>query len=476
MSKRKNGEGSWGSKIIKGVKYKYYTKQYEGFDSPKYFYGKTESEVNQKKLDFEKNIENERMLSGNSKSTTTFGEYIEAWLKHEKRRGLSPGTYDGYERAIKVRIKKLPEYDLYNKQLRQIDESVDIGKRIFSSYVDGLIEHGYALKTIREVCEIISQCLDYACDPTRRELKYNYIKLVTMPNEENVKKKRKEIHFMTEDEMELLYKESKRTNMKGSCGGGSGIGNLVYGNNAYAIVILMYTGLRVGELLALKWCDIDLQNKTMFIHRSLREINNREKTSKDDGLPSIVYIEKETKTKNGRRTLSITNRVMESIEYFLQFKKTDNDYVCVSNNHTHMRKDGITRTLNRMTKKAGLYHDSPHELRHSFGSILLDKSDNVDRAIGAISRILGHANITITYNIYIHILDSRLTTTFQMLDYDTVDKVVNEKDLDEDENILITKKDKEKTTNNTVEEEIDYKQKYEELLQSLQSLQSLIPK
>ena len=46
--------------------------------------------------------------------------------------------------------------------MKQIDEDAQTGTMIFQSYVDALVEHGYALKTIKEVCDIISQCLDYA--------------------------------------------------------------------------------------------------------------------------------------------------------------------------------------------------------------------------------------------------------------------------------------------------------------------------
>ena len=463
MSKRKNGEGSWGTKVIKGVKYKYYTKQYDGFDVPKYFYGKTETEINQKRIAFEKDIEAQRILANRNKSTIVFGQYIESWLKEVKKREVTDGTYDGYERAIRVRIKNLKEYDLYNKQMSQIDESAEIGKQIFTDYVDALVEHGYSLKTIRESYDIISQCLNYACEPTRNHLKYNYIKLVSLPSEDKVKKKKKQIHFMTENEMEKLYQEAKRVYPDGR----KDTGKQYYGNNAYAIIILMYTGMRIGELMALRWKDVDLEKKTIFIHRSMRNIVNRDKKFKDDGLPSIVTIEKETKTKNAIRTLSITNRVMEALKFFLQFKRSDNDYVCVASNLNPLRREGVARTLTRMTKNIGLYPYSPHELRHSFGSIILDKSDNVDRAIAAISRILGHANISITQNIYIHVLDTRLTTTFQMLDYSEEDD--ENLDLDEfsdvQDNIVEAKQS----------DEIDYKQKYEELLSSIESLKALIP-
>ena len=473
--KRKNGEGKWGVKTIHGKEYKYFSKQYPGIDNPKFFYGDTEQEVNEKRQKFEKEIESHLILYGKNPNTLIFGKYIEAWLESEKKRTLTQGAYDGYETAIRCRIKNLKEYDLYNKQMKQIDEDVQTGTLIFQNYVDALVEHGYALKTIKEVCDIISQCLDYASSPLRKELQYNYLKMVTMPNENTVKKKRKEIHFMTEDEMEMLYKESKRVHEKGSCGGGTGIGNPVYGNNAYAMVILQYTGMRIGELLALRWEDVDLEKGTIFIHRSLREIKNRNRDDNDSNSSASIFIEKETKTKNGRRTISITSRVKESLLYFKKYKKSGKNLVCVNKNGTHLRRDGMHRTLKRMTKNLGIYDYTLHELRHSFGSILLEKSDNVDRAIGAISRILGHANITITYNIYIHIIDARLTTTFQMLDYETMDKVMNEDDLDIEDTTNIVEPSSNSKSQIPENDGIDYKEKYEELLKSIQALQALIP-
>ena len=114
-----------------------------------------------------------------------------------------------------------------------------------------------------------------------------------------------------------------------------------------------------------------------------------------------------------------------------------------------------------MLENAGLQHYSVHELRHSFGSILLEKSDNQDRAIAAISRILGHANISITYNIYIHVLDARLTTTFQILDDDIIDKAFTGTD------------DLSANDNYNNESLLEYKKKYEDLIKMLKSLPNI---
>lgn len=221
----------------------------------------------------------------------------------------------------------------------------------------------------------------------------------------------------------------------------------------------MYTGLRVSELCALKWSDVDFANARIWIHRSLRMIKNRA----EDGGTKTILIEKETKTKNGRRFITITSRVREALQFFLQFKTSEDGYVCVNKNMNPMRRERLWRSLNRMLKNAGMNHYTIHELRHSFGSLLLEKSDNQDRAIAAISRILGHANVNITYNIYIHILDARLTTTFQILDDYTVENAFTGCDIETDSN--------EADTNiSNDNDNIDYKEKYEELKQILMTL------
>lgn len=280
---------------------------------------------------------------------------------------------------------------------------------------------------------------------------------VTLPTEENVKKHRREIHFMNEEELDKLYHECKRINIKGE--GGTGPGKLTYSNNGYAIIIIMYTGLRVSEICALKWSDVDFANERIWIHRSLRMIKNRSA----DGGNKTILIEKETKTKNGRRFITITSRVREALEFFLQFKASEDGYVCVNKNMNPMRRERLWRSLNRMLKNAGMNHYTIHELRHSFGSLLLEKSDNQDRAIAAISRILGHANVNITYNIYIHILDARLTTTFQILDDYTVENAFSGTDIEMDPNDTDTDYINDNDGN-------DYKEKYEELKKMLINL------
>lgn len=106
--------------------------------------------------------------------------YITNWLYSEKADTLSPGSFDGYERAINVRIRDFEPYDLWNKQLTQIDHDAKTGIEIFKCYVEALRDSGYARKTISEITGIISQCLKYASSPLRRDLKYNYMQKLSV--------------------------------------------------------------------------------------------------------------------------------------------------------------------------------------------------------------------------------------------------------------------------------------------------------
>ena len=99
------------------------------------------------------------------------------------------------------------------------------------------------------------------------------------------------------------------------------------------------------------------------------------------------------------------SRAIEAIQYFesINPKHKNNDYVCVSKNKTKIDRRGVNKTLKAMAKKANctIQDFTVHSLRHTYGSLLL--ANGVD--IKIVSELLGHSDITVTYNIYIGILD-----------------------------------------------------------------------
>lgn len=402
-TRRKNGEGSWGFKTIKGVKYRYFRKTYNDVD--KYFYGKTEKEVKEKIRKFEN--ENITTISKDI-AKQTFANYISNWLKTVKQAEVKGKTYDSYEDIINAQIINYCDYDIGGKQIGALTEDM------FRLYYNSLAKH-YARSTIKRNYTLIRQCIRYA------EKKGHVIKGVlddvTIPSEDYVEVKKKEIQFLKKEDMEKIYTESKRINsLRYSLNGEEG--SNVYGVNALAIIFLMYTGLRFGELIALRWYDINLKDKHIRIKNSISIVKNRNK--KNDNDKKYIAKISSVKSDDSERIVPLSSRAIEVLNTLIiqHPNRKPEEFVFVNQNGNILNKNNVTRTLKAMLKRADceIKECGLHVLRHTFASYLILKG--VD--IKVVSMILGHSNITITYNIYVHIIKEQKVNAVNI--FDTIDK------------------------------------------------------
>lgn len=379
MGKRKNGEGSYGTKNIKGVLYKYYRDA-----NGNYTYAKTPKALKEK-LDKKKTLENNNILENN---LYTFIEFCEFWLK-QNYTSVSPGTYDDYESIINCRIKNYKAYDLSNKQLKSIN--TDIINKYFASLAKKY-SRGSILKTWSVIRQVLQLGLD---DGYISDVKINKILL---PKEEHVVVKKKVVPFITESDMELLYEEANRKYKNGTN---------VYGNSAKLIIFIMYSGLRLGEAIALKWKHVESDMSSIKISQSVRTIIERN----EDNLPVLdengnkrhIILEKQPKTKDGERTIPLPDRAIEILKYFYENSvHNQDDYVFTTAKGSIYGKRNIERTLKSMLEKSNCECKSytPHSLRHGYGSILISKGKDIK----IVSELLGHSDVSFTYNVYIGIL------------------------------------------------------------------------
>ena len=205
--------------------------------------------------------------------------------------------------------------------------------------------------------------------------------------------------------MNKLYIESKRVNTNGFNFGGK-IGAPTYGNNANLLMFIMFTGLRIGEAIDLQWKDLDLSEKNpkVSVTSSSVTLKNRD----GDTKKKYINSSSSTKTTSGNRTIPLNKQALEiiEIEKNLNTKHKKDDYVFITENGGKIKsRQNVNRTLSNMMTRAGcsISTCTPHELRHSFGSALL--KNGVD--IKVVSQLLGHKDISITYNVYIHILEEQ---------------------------------------------------------------------
>lgn len=158
-----------------------------------------------------------------------------------------------------------------------------------------------------------------------------------------------------------------------------------------AVRMLVLTGMRLGELLGLKWSDVDFRKGTVTIRRAA---DTRGRKLKSD-----------PKTPAARRTLVLDQETLcflEERRRAIAKEKVSplrrNDELVFENEGRPLSGNSVRRTLLRAIRKAGFPHIRVHDLRHTAGSILLDAGV----PLAAVSAILGHSSPATTAAIYMH--------------------------------------------------------------------------
>ncbi|MFP7254638.1 site-specific integrase [Terribacillus goriensis] len=165
--------------------------------------------------------------------------------------------------------------------------------------------------------------------------------------------------------------------------------------------LAIHTGMRKGELLALKWSDINLAKRIINVRRSLSNI------------PGKGYLHKELKTKKSKRNIIISKDVAETL---LQHRKeqekiinefgnayVDNDLVICTTEGKEQDLRNVTRVTKRLIQEAGVPKIRFHDLRHTHASILL--SEGID--VVEVSSRLGHTNPRTTLETYAHLVPNK---------------------------------------------------------------------
>ena len=174
--------------------------------------------------------------------------------------------------------------------------------------------------------------------------------------------------------------------------------------------VLFYSGMRIGELLALQWDDIDFVERTIYIRKSLsdRKCPKREKTGKS-------YIITTPKTKSSIRKLLMPQRVMFLLK---RLKRNQEDYYGFNEKwYVFGKSDPICGGSIRYQqsiaeRRSGVKHIKIHGFRHSHASNLI----NLGAPISMVSQRLGHCDTSTTLDIYTHLLKNSEAALIDIMD------------------------------------------------------------
>ena len=163
----------------------------------------------------------------------------------------------------------------------------------------------------------------------------------------------------------------------------------------YGIILCLYSGLRIGELIALQWNDIDLTKGILTISKSCH-----------DGKDGLII--DEPKTATSRRIIPLPKQLLPILR---SVKKRSDSSSVVSANGSTVSVRSYQRSFELLLKKLKIPHKGFHSLRHTFATRALECGMDVK----TLSEILGHKNPTITLNRYAHSLMEHKTDMMNKL-------------------------------------------------------------
>lgn len=294
----------------------------------------------------------------------SYREYFLQWL--EGRENISDSTRETYESYYKNHLDLIGDIPLF--KLTPLD---------IQKYIKILREKGLSDAMVKRVYSTINASLNTAV--SMEILQKNVASKIPKGDKPRVVKKEREI--WNNDSIRQLLDRSK-------------------GETRYwiAVFLAVMTGLRQGEILGLKWADIDFDKKVLYVRRGLKK-DRSEFTN--------------LKTPSSRRVVSLSPQTIVMLQEQIQRirierealgdKYIENDLVVCTNRGTPAKASKVLDAWNRLCEKYKPNHEPDmtfHDLRHQHASIMLNEGED----IRVVSKRLGHSTVMTTLDVYSHLL------------------------------------------------------------------------
>ncbi len=169
----------------------------------------------------------------------------------------------------------------------------------------------------------------------------------------------------------------------------------------YGVLICLYTGLRIGELLALEWDDVKFEKEIISVSKTSYEIK--------DENGHYVRIVGTPKTKSAERIIPLPKQLVPYLKKL--HKQNKSQYVIESDEHKAISIRSYQRSFELLLKRLSIPHKGFHSLRHTFATRAIECGVDVK----TLSEILGHKDPTITLKRYVHSLTDHKKKMMNMI-------------------------------------------------------------
>jgi integrase len=294
----------------------------------------------------------------------SLGEYLERWLTDYARPKLKGSTLDRYETIVRKRL--IPA--LGTVQLAKIQP---IQLQNFYSEMQREVSNTTVLHYHRVLHKALESAVKWQL------LGRNVADAVELP-----RKRKREFPILTESETARLLAEVQGTWLH------------------TPVLLAVSTGMRRGEILGLKWTDVDLKARRLVVQRSLEQRKSGEVTFK------------EPKSSRGRRSIPLPMFAVRTLQAHrreqlaklleLGLASASEGLVCTTEDGSAVPPDRLSGAFRDLIRRSNLPPVRFHDLRHSHATQLL--KENVHPKV--VSERLGHATVSITLDLYSHVLPS----------------------------------------------------------------------
>lgn len=292
------------------------------------------------------------------KRMVTFKTIAEDFLIFKKRQ-IKQSTYYNY--TYKIQKYLLPAFE--NLSLEEILEYD------FNRFSELLLETTQiSNKFLKDILLVLKSILKFA------EKKYDVkmkLDLINLP--------RVRTHSLK------VFSESDKRKIKAYCMNSENTKDI-------GIALCLYTGMRIGEICALKWDDIDLNKRIIYVRHTLQRIYIDKKNTK-------IIIDA-PKSEKSIRNIPMSNMIYTKLKSMRENFSKD-DFFLTGDSKSFMEPRGYQYTFKKMLKECKIAERNFHCLRHTFATDCI----SVGMDVKSLSEILGHSDVSITLNRYVHSSD-----------------------------------------------------------------------